>query len=154
MEFVIRFKSSFENRLSGEKGVIVFAVQGGIFAEGVDYPGEMAIGAIIVGPGLPQYDFEQEVMRHYYEQRYSMGFEYAYLYPGMNRTIQAAGRVIRSENDKGIIVLADQRFATRCYNSLFPADWYERSPDELISKDCVEDIRNFWNDVDAAENLH
>lgn len=156
LDIIVQQRSMSENersvvitRLSDEKGIVVFAVQGGIFAEGVDYPGDAAIGAIIIGPGLPQYDFEQEVMKNYYQERYGMGFEYAYLYPGMNRTIQAAGRVIRSETDKGIIVLADERFATRYYNSLFPPDWYERSPDELISKDCIKDISQFWAGVDA-----
>ena len=159
LDIIVQQRSMSENersvvitRLSDEKGIVVFAVQGGIFAEGVDYPGDTAIGAIIIGPGLPQYDFEQEVMKNYYQDRYGMGFEYAYLYPGMNRTIQAAGRVIRSERDKGIIVLADERFATRYYNSLFPPDWYEHSPDELISKNCVEDISQFWAGVDAMEN--
>ncbi len=137
-------------RLKEEKALVVFAVQSGIFAEGVDYPGDMATCAIIVGPGLPQFNFEQELRKYYYAEYYGMGFEYAYLYPGMRRIIQSAGRVIRSEEDKGIIVLLGRRFATKYYNSLFPTDWYEHSPDELVSQDYIEEIREFWKSTDET----
>ncbi len=125
---------------------IVLAVQAGIFAEGVDYPGEMLIGAIIVGPGLPKYNFEQELMRQYFQERYNAGFQYAYLYPGMNRVVQSAGRVIRTEEDRGIIALVGARFARPEYFSLFPRDWYVYSPKELIVKDYAEEIRRFWEE--------
>jgi DNA excision repair protein ERCC-2 len=128
---------------------VILAVQAGIFAEGVDYPGEMLIGGIIVGPGLPKYDFEQELMRQYFDERYGAGFEYAYLYPGMNRVVQSAGRVIRSETDRGIIVLLGERFARPEYSSLFPSDWYVYSPSELIVKDYVDEIRRFWAEDEA-----
>ena len=134
-------------RLKQEDGLVVFAVQSGIFAEGVDYPGDMVIGVIIVGPGLPQYCFEQELMKIHYEDRYGMGFEYAYLYPGMNRVIQSAGRLIRSHDDKGIVALLGQRFATAHYNSLLPADWYLESPRELVSNRYSRDIADFWESV-------
>ncbi len=123
---------------------LILAVQGGIFAEGVDYPGEMLIGAIIVGPGLPKYNFEQELMREHFQERYGAGFEYAYLYPGMNRVVQSAGRVIRTEDDRGIIALLGARFARPEYHSLFPHDWYVYSPKELIATDYAEEIRQFW----------
>jgi len=129
-----------------EQNHLVLAVQSGIFAEGVDYPGEMLIGAIIVGPGLPKYDFEQELMREYFQERYGAGFEYAYLYPGMNRVVQSAGRVIRSENDRGIIALLGARFARPEYSSLFPRDWYIYSPKELIARDYAQEIRQFWTE--------
>ncbi|MFN8007026.1 MAG: ATP-dependent DNA helicase [Terriglobia bacterium] len=124
---------------------LVLAVQGGIFAEGVDYPGELAIGAIIVGPGLPKVSFETELVRRHYEESCSKGFEYAFLYPGMNRVVQSAGRIIRSETDRGIFVLLDRRFSYDNYMSLFPRDWYESSPQELISRDFVQELRDFWN---------
>lgn len=128
---------------------LILAVQGGIFAEGVDYPGETLIGTVIVGPGLPKYDFEQELMRQYFDERYGAGFEYAYLYPGMNRVVQSAGRVIRSETDRGIIVLLGERFARPEYASLFPRDWYVESPRELKVKDYESEIRRFWAEEEA-----
>jgi DNA excision repair protein ERCC-2 len=124
---------------------LVLAVQGGIFAEGVDFPGDLAIGAIVVGPGLPKVSFETELIRRYYEENCSMGFEYAFLYPGMNRVVQSAGRIIRTETDRGIFVLLDRRFSYENYMSLFPRDWYDSSPQELISKNYVDALRKFWN---------
>jgi DNA excision repair protein ERCC-2 len=123
---------------------LVLAVQGGIFAEGVDYPGELAVGAIIVGPGLPKVSFEQELMRQFYEETYSKGFEYAYLYPGMNRVVQSAGRIVRSETDRGIIVLLDKRFAYENYSRLLPRDWYESSPSELLTEELRDVLIEFW----------
>jgi DNA excision repair protein ERCC-2 len=124
---------------------LVLAVQGGIFAEGVDYPGDMLVGVIIVGPGLPRLDPEQELIRTYYEEQYGRGFAYAYLYPGMTRVIQAAGRLIRSETDVGIIALLDKRFTYTNYAALFPAHWYARSPRELITRHYEQDLRRFWS---------
>jgi DNA excision repair protein ERCC-2 len=124
---------------------LVLAVQGGIFAEGVDYPGNMLIGVIIVGPGLPRLDAEQELIRAYYEEQYGHGFAYAYLYPGMTRVIQSAGRVIRSATDVGIIALLDKRFTYTNYTALFPAHWYSRSPRELITRHYQQDLARFWS---------
>jgi DNA excision repair protein ERCC-2 len=114
---------------------ILLAVQGGIFAEGVDYPGEMAVGVIVVGPGLPRYDYETELIRDHFENRCQMGFEHAYLYPGMHRVIQAAGRLIRGPEDEGVVVLLGERFADSRYARLLPADWYRSSPGELVTAD-------------------
>jgi DNA excision repair protein ERCC-2 len=139
-------RSALLERLADRgKPHLVLAVQGGIFAEGVDYPGELAIGAIIVGPGLPKVSFEVELMRRYYEENYEKGFEYAYLYPAMNRVVQSAGRIIRSETDHGVIVLLDKRFAYENYSRLFPRDWYESSPAELLTKDYSRALADFWN---------
>ena len=110
------------------------------------------IGAIIVGPGLPRVSFEQELMRQYYDEEFadveggerSRGFAYAYLYPGMNRVIQSAGRVIRSDTDRGIIVLMDRRFAQHPYIDLMPEHWYRYSPEELIATDLESALRKFW----------
>ena len=123
---------------------LVLAVQGGIFAEGVDYPGELAVGAIIVGPGLPKVSFEQELMRQFYEDAYSKGFEYAYLYPGMNRVIQSAGRIVRSETDRGVVILLDKRFTYENYSRLLPRDWYESTPAELTTRGLRETLQEFW----------
>jgi DNA excision repair protein ERCC-2 len=123
---------------------LVMAVQGGIFAEGVDYPGEMVIGVIVVGPGLPQVGLERELMKQYYSKKYGKGFEYAYLYPGMVRVVQSAGRLIRSEKDTGIIVLLGTRFGYRQYNSLFPHHWFAENPQELLSRDFYR-LREFWD---------
>ena len=106
-----------------ERTVIGFAVMGGIFGEGIDLVGERLVGAIIVGVGLPQIGLERDLIRGYYDERGTSGFSYAYAFPGMNRVLQAAGRVIRSAQDRGLIVLIDRRFAQPSYAELFPAHW-------------------------------
>ena len=129
-----------------DKHHLIFAVQGGMFAEGIDYVGDLAIGAFIVGPPLPLFDWEREQMKHYYEAQYNQGIEYAYIYPAMAKSIQAAGRVIRTETDKGIIVLLDNRFLNPAYSNCMPDDWFIDAPHELISKSILKDINLFWND--------
>src|SRR5207249_4960974 len=119
---------------------LALAVQGGLFAEGVDFAGEMLSGVIVVSPALPQVSFERELMREYYESRYGKGFEFAYLYPGMNRVIQSVGRLIRSETDCGVAVLVCQRFAQPQYSTLFPPDW----SNGLVCKDLEAELRQFW----------
>ncbi|MBN1918879.1 MAG: PD-(D/E)XK nuclease family protein [Verrucomicrobia bacterium] len=149
-----RARGELLDRLRQERGNhVVLAVQGGIFAEGVDYPGGMLIGVIVVGPGLPRVSFEQELMREYYAERYEMGFEYAYLYVGMNRVIQSVGRLIRSEHDAGVAVLIGQRFTTPPYAELMPPDWYEGSPLELVTYDVAGDVARFWEEIAAEEAL-
>jgi DNA excision repair protein ERCC-2 len=123
----------------------LFAVQGGIFAEGVDFCGNMAEAAIIIGPGLPSFDLERELLREYYERTYGAGFDYAYTYPAMTKVIQSAGRVIRSEQERGLIVLMDQRFISDSYARAMPADWFEQSVKELVSTSILKDIKNFWH---------
>ena len=127
---------------------LLFAVQGGVFAEGVDYPGDMLIGALIVGPPLPTFDLEREVLREYYENNHGLGFHYAYIYPAMAKVIQAAGRVIRSEEDRGLIVLMDKRFLAAEYAETMPSDWFEHSVHELVSQQISLDIANFWQQAD------
>jgi DNA excision repair protein ERCC-2 len=123
---------------------IVFAVQGGTFAEGVDYPGEMVIGAFVVGPPLPTFDLEREEMRKYYQRRYNAGFDYAYAIPAMAKTVQAAGRVIRSETDRGLVVLLDSRFVEPGYARAMPADWFVSDAKELVSEGILKDVEEFW----------
>ncbi|HZK24714.1 MAG TPA: ATP-dependent DNA helicase [Oscillospiraceae bacterium] len=103
--------------------LVGFCVLGGIYAEGIDLKGERLIGTIIVGVGLPQLNTEHNIIRNYYQQQNQLGYEYAYLYPGMNKVLQAAGRVIRSETDKGIVLLIDERFTQVTYRKLFPQHW-------------------------------
>jgi DNA excision repair protein ERCC-2 len=124
---------------------ILFAVSGGVFAEGVDYPGDMIIGAFVVGPPLPSFDLEREGMRAYYEKHYKSGFDYAYTFPAMAKAVQAAGRVIRSETDRGIIVLMDGRFLQPSYGKSMPEDWFETSPQELVSRSILQEVRDFWS---------
>jgi DNA excision repair protein ERCC-2 len=129
---------------SGRGPHLLLGVQGGIFAEGVDYPGDLAIGVIIVGPALPRVGRELDLTRQYFEEQYGRGFDYACLFPGMNRVVQSAGRVIRSETDRGVIVLIGQRFGYENYMSLFPRDWYESSPAELVSRAYEDELAQFW----------
>ncbi len=125
---------------------LVMAVQGGHFSEGVDYPGDMLIGAFVVGPPLPTFDFEREEVRAYFEKNYQKGFDYAYTFPAMARAVQSAGRVIRSESDKGIIVLMDDRFLEKSYSQSMPQDWFKDSPRELVSASILKDVTEFWSD--------
>lgn len=102
---------------------IGFFVLGGSFAEGVDLPGSRLIGTVIVGVGIPGLSNERNMLRDYYETKCERGYDYAYTYPGMNRVLQAAGRVIRTETDKGVVVLVDARYAEEPYLHLYPAHW-------------------------------
>ena len=103
--------------------LVGFAVLGGIFGEGIDLVGERLIGAVIVGVGLPQLGVERNLIRDYFQQQNGAGFEYAYTFPGMNRVLQAIGRVIRSKTDHGVVLLIDARFNEMRYRRLFPAWW-------------------------------
>ncbi len=134
-----------EHLREGVAPTIVFAVQGGTFSEGVDYPGEMAIGAFVIGPPLPTFDLEREQMRVYYQGRYGAGFDYAYAIPAMAKAIQAAGRVIRSETDRGLIVLMDNRFVQPGYSRSMPMDWFESSASELVSTSILKEVSDFWD---------
>lgn len=139
-----RVEEVLELLRAGDGPTIVFAVQGGSFSEGVDYAGEMVIGAFVVGPPLPNYDFEREQIREYYQKSYGAGFQYAYTIPAMARAVQAAGRVIRSETDRGLIVLMDDRFLEAGYSSAMPADWFQTDVRELVSGSILKDVEEFW----------
>jgi DNA excision repair protein ERCC-2 len=130
-----------------DQPTMLFAVQGGVFSEGVDYAGDMLIGAFIVGPPLPSFDIEREGMKEYYQDHYQEGFDYAYSYPAMAKAIQSAGRVIRSEKDKGIIVLMDNRFLEKSYSKSMPNDWFIETPRELVSESILSDVENFWREI-------
>lgn len=110
-------------RADTQESLLGFCVLGGLFAEGIDLAGDRLIGAVIIGVGLPGISLRQDAIREYYNRENGSGYDYAYVYPGMNKVLQAAGRVIRSENDKGIVVLIDTRYRTEKYNALFPEHW-------------------------------
>ena len=129
---------------SREVATLVFAVQGGSFSEGMDYQGDMVIGAFVVGPPLPNFDLEREQMREYYQRRFGAGFEYAYAIPAMAKAIQAAGRVIRSETDRGLIVLMDSRFLEPGFSSSMPVDWFRSEARELVSVGILKEVAEFW----------
>ena len=103
--------------------ILLAAVAGGVFAEGVDYPGEVLKAVAVVGPCLPAMTLEQELLKEYYEERFERGFEFSFVVPGMTRVVQAAGRLIRSPEDTGVIALFDQRFLHSPYRDYLPADW-------------------------------
>jgi Rad3-related DNA helicase len=106
-----------------ERTLVAFAVLGGIFGEGIDLVGERLIGVVVVGVGLPQICLERDLIREYWQNAGRSGFDYAYTFPGMNRVLQAAGRLIRSETDRGTVLLIDERFGRRPQRDLFP-DWW------------------------------
>ena len=117
-EFIEKFKDETDKSY-----LVAFCVMGGVYSEGIDLAGDSLIGAIIVGIGMPTLSYEREAIADFYQERYDEGKQYAYIYPGMNRVFQAAGRVIRTENDRGIIVLIDDRFADPIYKKSAPSLW-------------------------------
>ncbi len=135
----------------GGAPVLVFAVSGGAFAEGVDYPGEMLQAVVVVSPALPMVRFEQERMRRYFEERFERGFEYAYVIPGMTRVVQSAGRLIRSGTDTGVVVLACRRFLQEPYSRYLPADWYLDDPSELACIEIGQATKEFFARVKTGE---
>ena len=139
---------------SQREPTLVFAVQGGAFSEGIDYPGEMLIGAFIVGPPLPLFDLAREEMRLYYERTFGKGLEYAYTYPAMAKAVQAAGRVIRSESDRGLIVLMDGRFLEKNYVGSMPNDWLDKESLPTVSRSILKDVSLFWDETIEGEPRH
>ena len=128
-----------------EMTMVGFCVMGGVFAEGIDLVGSRLIGAIVVGCGLPQVGTRTELLRTYYEEKTGDGFNYAYLYPGMNKVLQSAGRVIRTDQDRGVIVLLDDRFLTADCLRMFPREWTEYVPCKVDQVRAVLD--RFWEGV-------
>lgn len=117
--FLDMFKPNSSRTLLG------FAVLGGVFSEGVDLVGERLTGVIVVGVGLPQLSLERNLISEHFNKKNKNGYEYAYVYPGMNKVLQAGGRLIRSEKDHGTIVLIDDRFLQTNYQNLLPQEWKE-----------------------------
>lgn len=123
--------------------LIGFCVLGGIFSEGIDLKNDSLIGAIIVGTGLPQVCYERELLKNYFDERGENGFDYSYRYPGMNKVLQAAGRVIRTAEDIGIVALLDERFLQYSYRRMFPREWEHF---ERVSVNTIADrVERFWD---------
>lgn len=140
-------KEEFLANFKDDSGVlrVGFCVLGGSFSEGIDLPGSRLIGTVIVGVGLPGISNERNIQKEYFENTREGGYDYAYTYPGMNRVLQAAGRVIRTESDRGIVVLLDDRYATEQYRAMFPLHWshikYNHGAQELAGA-----VKEFWQE--------
>ena len=140
-----RERESFLMEFKERKDTLVgFCIMGGIFSEGIDLAGERLIGVLIVGTGLPQIGNEREILKNYYDEKGENGFDYAYRYPGMNKVQQAAGRVIRTREDVGIIALLDERFAHREYQNLFPVEWQDARRTTLPRLEA--ELQSFWTE--------
>ena len=125
-----------------DKSMVAFCTLGGIFSEGIDLVGGKLIGSIILGAGLPQVGNQRKLMSDFFDEQGKNGFEYAYLYPGMNKVIQAAGRLIRTKDDVGVIALLDERFRFGSYRKTFPREWNDA---EFTTVDEVSlKVTNFW----------
>lgn len=136
-EFLARFEEESSGTLLG------FCVLGGIFSEGIDLTKDKLIGAVIVGTGFPQVCFERELLKEYFDCQGKNGFDYAYRYPGMNKVLQAAGRVIRTTEDVGMIALLDERFLDVSYKKMFPKEWEHF---EVVTvNNCQDVLKRFWN---------
>ncbi len=132
-----------EIEMEEERTLIAFCVMGGIFSEGIDLKEDSLIGAIIVGTGLPQVCYERELLKRYFDECGQSGFDYAYRYPGMNKVLQAAGRVIRTVEDVGIVVLLDERFLQYAYMRMFPREWANYQQVNLGS--IAKRVERFWD---------
>ncbi len=138
-------RGQFLNEFNQDRkcSLLSFVVMGGVFGEGIDLVGDKLIGAIIIGVGLPQLSLEKDLIKENYNLSSKTGYDYSYRFPGFNKVLQAGGRVIRTEDDKGIILLIDQRYSQSVYRKLFPLEWnhaeYNHNQSLLLKK-----IDNFW----------
>ena len=152
-EFLERFSAGNDMNLSDvikmdiemeeDKSIVGFCVMGGIFSEGIDLKYDSLIGVIVVGTGIPLVCNEREIIRDFFEKRGVDGFDYAYRYPGMNKVLQAAGRVIRTVDDRGVVLLLDDRFTDSGYRSLFPREW--RGCRSVLTNSVKNEISRFWS---------
>ena len=136
------FLAAFENGTDSKRTLLGLCVLGGIFSEGIDLKNDSLIGAIIVGTGLPQVCTERELIKDYFDSRGQNGFDFAYRHPGMNKVLQAAGRVIRTAEDVGIVLLLDERFLSGEYRSSYPREWENIKVGS--NKAILPAIENFW----------
>lgn len=133
------------------KSLVGFCVLGSIFSEGIDLVGSRLSGVLIVGTGLPKVCREREIIRDYFDSRQKKGYDYAYRYPGMNKVLQAAGRVIRTPSDRGIILLMDYRFLRKENLDMFPEDWKTYYPVNANNWGTV--LENFWGEDESGEDV-
>lgn len=138
------FLENFEEER--KESLVGFCVLGGIFSEGIDLTAEKLVGAFIIGTGLPQVCNEREILKQYFDREGMQGFDYAYMYPGMNKVLQAAGRVIRTEEDKGVILLLDDRFREKRCRESFPKEWADCTMCNL--NNIGQKIVEFWESVE------
>jgi DNA excision repair protein ERCC-2 len=143
-EFLARFQQNSARTL------VAFAVLGGVFGEGIDLVGDRLIGVAVVGVGLPQLCLERDLIREYWQRDARSGFDFAYTYPGMNRVLQAAGRVIRSERDRGMVLLLDERFGHREHRNLFPPWWRYRTVNN--AKEVGQAAARFWSETPEGKH--
>lgn len=136
-------RENFVKDFEGDSSLVGFAVLGGVFSEGIDLPGDSLIGSIIVSVGLPGLSFERNVIRDFFNEEDYKGFEYAYQYPAMNKILQAAGRVIRTEEDMGTVVLIDDRYMDKAYRRLMPKHW-NHIRNYYETQSLKDDIEKFW----------
>lgn len=139
-------REEFLNNFTFSSSTRAFAVMGGVFSEGIDLIGERLRGVAIISVGLPGLSYERNILKSHFQKKYSMGYEYAYIYPGMIKVIQSAGRVIRTEDDRGKILLIDKRFSRQDYNYLLPNHW--RIFDFMNSSEISEILREFEEEKD------
>ena len=138
-------RESFLQLFSLEENITAFCVLGGIFSEGIDLKEDRLIGSVIIGTGLPQVCFERELLKEHFDEKDESGFDYAYRYPGMNKVLQAAGRVIRTEEDRGVIALLDERFLQNNYSRLFPREWTNAS--RVSINNVYGRLTDFWGNI-------
>ncbi|MDE6743967.1 MAG: hypothetical protein K2J95_08840 [Lachnospiraceae bacterium] len=133
---------SLRKKEGHKKGLIGFCVLGGIFSEGIDLRQDSLIGSIIIGPGLPQICNEREILKNFFDDEEHDGYDYAYRFPGMNKVLQAAGRVIRTAEDVGVVVLLEERLLNRSYQRIFPREWsdYESTTNMAVA----DKLASFW----------
>lgn len=141
------YLSKFSKR--PKETLVSFNVVSGLFSEGIDFKGEMLIGSIIIGVGLPMICQERDIIKDYFQAKNGYGFDFAYTFPGINRVIQSAGRVIRTDYDRGVIMLIDDRFGTNKYKSLFPREWFNHKTVRCL-KDAEDITNDFWNEKDKG----
>ena len=128
-----------------DRTLVAFGIMGGIFGEGIDLKNDRLIGAIVVGTGLPQISNERTILKDYYDAENGCGFDYAFRYPGINKVLQAAGRVIRTTEDTGVILLLDERFWQREYDLLYPREWSDRKPCNIANVGKL--VADFWEQI-------
>jgi Rad3-related DNA helicase len=141
-----RDRKEFLAYFNGEHadGMAAFAVMGGIFGEGIDLVGEKVIGVAIVGAGIPQIGLERSLVQQYHDDREEPGYDYSYTIPGFNRVMQAVGRLIRTESDRGVVLLADRRFGWQKYMDLMP-QWWQPVAFANSARDVDRQVRSFWD---------
>lgn len=144
-EFLRQFDSPHS-----QTSLLGFAVLGGIYSEGIDFKGEKLLGTAVIGTGLPRVGAQQEILKEYYDKKYQAGFDYAYRYPGMNKVLQAAGRVIRSMDDRGVVLFLDDRFSLPAYRRLFPPHW-NHTVTANNEQELTQILSEFWKEKNCGE---